>query len=246
MVFKAFLFDLDGTLVPMDMKTFIDGYFRAVSEKFAHIIEPEKLVSAINAGTMAMLKNTDPRKTNKDVFWEHFFSHIDHSREVFVSMFDEFYQKDFANLKTYTHPNPLARPLMEFLFEKGNQVVIATNPVFPETAVRERLKWVDIGDFPYHLVTTYENMHYCKPRIEYYREVLDFLGVDPQDCLMVGNDVEEDLVARDLGMKTFLVEDWLLNRSNLPIVTDYRGSFEDLVSFLKDATSSKKFCHPVR
>jgi len=221
----------------MDMKTFIDGYFRAVSEKFAHIIEPKRLVAAVHAGTMAMIRNSDPEKTNKDVFWEHFFTHIDQHQEDFVALFDEFYQKEFAGLKIYARPNPFARPLMEFLFEKGNQVVIATNPVFPETAVRERLKWVDIDDFPYYLVTTYENMHYCKPRVEYYWEILDFLGVEPQDCLMVGNDVEEDLVARELGMKTFLVEDWLLNRSNRPIVTDYRGSFEDLVCFLKDMLS---------
>ncbi|MDH7578095.1 MAG: HAD family hydrolase [Bacillota bacterium] len=231
-MFKALLFDLDGTLVPMNMDHFMREYFRAVTHKFANLVQPEKLVREILNGTMAMINNTDPEKTNKEVFWSHFLSRVNLPEEVLVPMFDEFYVSEFADLKCCAHPNPLARPLMDLLFEKGFQVAIATNPVFPERAIRERMSWVEIGDLPYALVTTYENSHFCKPRVEYYEEVIGHLGVKPQECLMIGNDVEEDLVARKLGVRTFLVEDWLLNPRDLPIETDYRGSFRDLASFL--------------
>ncbi len=232
-MFQALLFDLDGTLVPMNMETFMKEYFRAVARKFAHLIYPEKLIHNILDGTMAMVNNTDPEKTNKEVFWSHFLPRVSLPAEVLVSMFDEFYACDFAALKDCIQPNPLARPLMNSLFEKGFQIVIATNPVFPERAIQERLNWVEIGDLPYALVTTYENSHFCKPRVEYYEEVISYLGVKPQDCLMIGNDVEEDLIAGTLGIRTFLVDDWLLNARKLPIETDYRGSFGDLVSFLR-------------
>ncbi|MGB9793048.1 MAG: HAD family hydrolase [Thermacetogeniaceae bacterium] len=233
-MFTTFLFDLDGTLVPMDMEEFIAAYFQAVASKFARIIDPDKLVKGIWESTMAMVNNLDPQKTNKEIFWSHFSPRIGLPSDVLVGLFDEFYANDFPNIKRVARPNPLARPLLEQLIRNGHRVVIATNPIFPENAIRERLNWVDIGDLPYELITAYENMHFCKPRIEYYEEILACLNVRPEECLMVGNDVEEDLICRKLGIKTFLVEDWLLNPKNLPIETDYRGSFKELADFLCD------------
>ena len=114
-------------------------------------------------------------------------------------MFDEFYDREFASLKQATSANPLARPLMENLFQERFRVAIATNPIFPERAIRERLRWLEIDNLPYDLVTAYETMHFCKPNPDYYTEVLELLEVAPGDCLMIGNDVEEDLSAGSLG-----------------------------------------------
>lgn len=69
--------------------------------------------------------------------------------------------------------------------------------------------------------------------IEYFRTVLDELSLDPAECLMVGNDVEEDLVVCDLGVKTYLVTDTMENRKGLPIRTDYMGSLKELVDFVR-------------
>lgn len=236
-MFTTFLFDLDGTLVPMEMEQFVNAYFQAVSSKFAHIIEPKKMIKEIFEATMMMINNLDPRQTNKDVFWSYFVPRIGIPSEVLVPLFDEFYSNDFPNIKRVAKPNPLARPMLERLINRGYRVVVATNPIFPENAIRERMNWVEIGDLPYEMITTYENMHFCKPKIEYYEEILNCLKARPEECLMVGNDVEEDLVCRRLGMKTFLVEDWLLNTKNLPVETDYRGSFKDLTEFLQDAVN---------
>jgi len=236
-LFTTFLFDLDGTLLPMDMEHFMNAYFQAVGCKFAHLIEPKKLIKEIFDGTMVMINNLNPQQTNQEVFWSYFTPRIGIPPEVLVPLFDEFYNNDFTNIKRVTRPNPLARRVLDQLMKKGYRVAIATNPVFPENAIRERLNWVEIGDLPYALVTTYENMHFCKPKIEYYEEVLCSLDARPVECLMIGNDVEEDLVARKLGIKTFLVEDWLLNTKNLPIETDYRGSFKDLAEFLKQVVN---------
>jgi FMN phosphatase YigB (HAD superfamily) len=231
-VYKALLFDLDGTLLPMDIDVFMKAYFHAVTRRFAHLFQPDKLVRDILHGTAIMVGNCDRNRTNRDVFWSDFVSRVDHPAEALEPMFSEFYERDFAALKQAVLPNPLARPMMESLFRKGFQVAIATNPIFPGRAQQERLRWLEIDDLPYALVTDYETMHFCKPNIQYYEEVLELLGAAPGECLMIGNDVEEDLVAGSLGINTFLVEDWLLNIKNLPVKADYRGSFAELAAWL--------------
>ncbi len=232
-MYKALLFDLDGTLLPMDLDVFTKAYFHGVTRKFAHL-RPDKLIGDILHGTASMVKSCDRNSTNREVFWADFAARVGSPAGVLEPMFDEFYDREFASLRQVTLANPLARPLMENLFRKGFRVVIATNPIFPERAIRERLRWLEIDGLPYDLVTTYETMHFCKPNPDYYTEVLELLEIAPGDCLMIGNDVEDDLIAGNLGIRTFLVEDCLLNPKNLPIETDYRGSFADLAAYLGD------------
>ncbi|HBG22672.1 MAG: HAD family hydrolase [Syntrophaceticus sp.] len=231
---EVILFDLDGTLVPMDLDYFTKSYMQALCTKFFDLIPPQKLVHEIWQGTYRIANDLDPGRTNKDVFWEYFLPKFSIDAEILISMFDDFYNQDFAQLKKTTKPNPDARSVIDTLLEKGYRVGIATNPIFPARAIEERLNWVGVADLPYSLVTTYEKMHYCKPHVEYYQEIVEMIDVCPERCLMVGNDVEEDLAARKLGMKTFLVEDCLLNTRNLNIKTDYRGSFAGLVEFIEE------------
>ena len=48
---KVVLFDLDGTLLPMDQDKFIEAYFGGLVKKLApHGYEPQKLIGGINAG----------------------------------------------------------------------------------------------------------------------------------------------------------------------------------------------------
>jgi FMN phosphatase YigB (HAD superfamily) len=231
-LYKAILFDLDGTLLPMDMDTFLKAYFHSVTRKFAHLLPPDRLIGDILHGTDAMVKSCDWNTTNREVFWSSFAPRTGIPAEVLEPMFDEFYGREFTGLQRVTGANPLARPLIEKLFRRGYRVAIATNPIFPERAISERLRWLELDTLPFDLVTTYETMHFCKPSPDYYTEVRRMLAVAPGDCLMVGNDVEEDLIAGSLGIKTFLVEDWLLNTRNLPVQADYRGSFADLAVYL--------------
>lgn len=242
-MFDVILFDLDGTLVPMDMEAFTKAYFESVCARFARMVPPDNLMREILRGTMMMVNDLDPARTNCEVFWAYFSQRIGMDAGVLIPLFEDYYSRDFPHLKSMTRPNPRARPVMEALIAKGFRVGIATNPVFPTRAVEERLRWVDVADMPFCLVTTYENMHFCKPRIEYYKEVADILGVLPERCLMVGNDVEEDLAARKIGMKTFLVEDCLLNTGNLPVQTDYRGSFQDMEVFVNGLECTRADTH---
>ena len=83
------------------------------------------------------------------------------------------------------------------------------------------------------MVTTYENASACKPSLAYYENILRDFDLKPEECVMVGNDVDEDMVARKLGMRTFLLTDHLINRSNQNIDLFAHGDFQTLLAYLK-------------
>jgi FMN phosphatase YigB (HAD superfamily) len=227
------MFDLDGTLIHFEFEGFMRAYLAAVGARVAPVMDPRRFVSQLLKSTEAMMANLDPNRTNQEVFMEDFFSKMDLPQDVLMPVIDSFYREDFPNLAGTLgiRPLPAARPVLEDLFRRGYEVVIATNPVFPRVATEERLRWGGIGDLPFRLVTVYEDCHFCKPNPEYYEEVLSMIGRKPEECIMVGNDVDEDLAAGELGIKTYLVEDCLMGSGALGFKPDYRGKFNDLVGF---------------
>lgn len=230
-MFKAVLFDLDGTLLPMDTDLFLEQYLKLLSQATAPYIKPELFVPKLLEATYKMVANKDPGKTNEQVFIEEFFAATDLEPEIMMPVFKKFYQRDFCRLAEVCTPEPIVPLLVREALAKYI-TVIATNPVFPHIAIKERLRWVGIADLPFALITSYENMHYCKPHLEYYLEILEAINVKPEECLMVGNDVGEDLVAREIGMKTFLIDSHLINRCNRDYETDYQGSLRDCLDLI--------------
>ena len=233
-MFKAVLFDLDGTLLPIDTDQFLQEYLKLLSGFTAPYMEPQAFVACLLEATFCMIGDRDPGRTNEQVFMEKFFALTGLAPEVMMPVFDRFYATEFCRLQAICSANPVVPELVAAAQGLG-KVVIATNPVFPRQAIQERLRWVGLAGVSFDLITSYEIMHFCKPHIEYYEEIVDLIGVAPEDCLMVGNDVDEDLVAREIGMKTFLVEPYLINRTGRDFVTDYRGSLEDCLALLVDS-----------
>ncbi|NLA58757.1 MAG: HAD family hydrolase [Firmicutes bacterium] len=228
------LFDLDGTLVHYKFDDFLKAYLEGAARKVAHLIEPQRFVKQLLDATEAMVKSLDKARTNKQVFWDHFANGLEVPLQDLVFLLDEFYLQDYPKIREMigVAPHPVARSLVQQLIGKGYEVVLATNPVFPAVAIYERMRWGGVEDLPYALVTTYENSRFCKPNVQYYAEILEKLGRRPHECIMVGNNTCEDLVAGDLGIKTFLVEDYLVDDGPFSREPDYRGSFEDMVDFL--------------
>ncbi len=231
---KTILFDLDGTLLPIDMEMFLKPYLRSLGEKCAHLIEPKRLIDLILEATDAMINNLNPKRTNEEVFFEYFLSQVDTSRSIWEPLFSTFYEEDFPKLREYCGgSNLLARVILKEVRDRGMDAIIATNPVFPMVAILERMHWAGISDFQFKIITSYENMHFCKPNVEYYEEILDMIGADPEETLMVGNDMQEDMSASVIGIKTFLIEDWLIDRGAPQYEPDFRGSLEEFCVFLR-------------
>ena len=66
----------------------------------------------------------------------------------------------------------------------------------------------------------------------YYQDLLNKLGLQPEECLMVGNDAQEDMAAQKLGIHVFLLPKWLVNRHNLDISSYPQGDFDDLIRYI--------------
>lgn len=231
------LFDLDGTLLPMDQDVFVKTYFGMLAKKLAsHGYHPEQLIDAIWSGTAAMIKNTGA-KTNEEVFWDNFVSRYGEKAKEDLPLFDEFYREDFDAVQTVCGYNPKAAEILDNIKKLGVRVALATNPLFPSIATEKRMGWAGLSPEDFELYTTYENSNYCKPNLEYYKEIAKKLGVEPEECLMVGNDVRDDMVVLELGMKVFLLTDCLINKGNVDIDKFPHGDFEQFSQFLDEVLS---------
>lgn len=229
---EAVLFDLDGTLLAVDMDLFWKAYFDHLARHFADLVPPARFIDILQIATKAMMRNADPNRTNKEVFWAEFLPRAALDPEVVMPRADRFYEEKFGLLADYAAPAPLARDAVAAAVALGVPVVIATNPIFPRRAVEHRLAWAGLADVPFDLITTYEFMHACKPHHLYYEEIARLLESDPSRCLMVGNDEVDDMSAAEVGMSCFLVEDTAAGRRARGKIA-YRGSMADLLEHLR-------------
>ncbi|HEY3364383.1 MAG TPA: HAD family hydrolase [Symbiobacteriaceae bacterium] len=215
---NTILFDLDGTLLPIDTDEFVRGYMKALAGHAGHLVPPQLLVQQVMASTHKMIENVDPNLTNAAVFAADFFPKVGRSEAELMPVFDSFYREKFPALKATCPGIPgIAREVVQAALDKGYEIVLATNPLFPRLAIEERMRWVGVEDMPWRLVTTYEDMCACKPRPQYYEEILRKIGRKPEECLMVGNDVDEDGIAGQLGLAVYIVTDHLIKRSDRPL-----------------------------
>lgn len=227
------LFDLDGTLLPMDNEEFTKYYFGLLCKKLAPFgYQPQELIDAVWAGTAAMVKN-DGSVNNEVVFWKRFVEILGERALETRSVIEDFYNNEFNQAKIICGFNHELVDLVHSLKERGIRVVLATNPIFPSIATENRIRWAGLEPEDFELYTTYENIGYCKPNPEYYLEILRRLKVTPEECMMVGNDVAEDMVAETIGMKVFLLTDHLINKKDADITQYTNGDAAHLNLLLK-------------
>ncbi len=229
---KAILFDLDGTLLPMDQDTFVKAYFKGLAGcVLPYGYKPEELVKFIWGGISAMVAN-DGSVTNEEIFWKAFVNVYGESALEDRKYFDEYYKNDFDKVKDACGFNPRVKPFIDRLKTKGVKLALATNPLFPQVATKARIGWAGLEPEDFLLYTTYETSRHCKPNPDYYNDILQELGLSGEECIMVGNDVAEDMVAEKLGMKVFLLTDCLINKTGRDISGYPNGNLEDLERYL--------------
>lgn len=233
MSIKAVLFDLDGTLLPMDQDTFIKAYLGGMAKKLApHGYDPEVLVKAVYAGMKAMTTN-DGSSTNEVAFWNAFTSILGEKVREDMPIFDDFYRNEFQDVKNICGFLPEAATTVRKLKEMGYRVALATTPMFPSIATESRIRWAGMEPEDFEIFTTYEHYHFCKPNLNYYKELIEKMGLQPEECLMVGNDVGEDMVTEELGMRVFLLPADLINKVEKDISQYPQGDLTDLLKFVE-------------
>ena len=230
---KTILFDLDGTLLPLDQDYFIQCYFKSMTKAMAaHGYEPETFMKVVLKGTAAMAMN-DGSITNEEALWRSFNESYGRDTRCDEPLYVQFYENEFQKLQEVCGFHPMAAQLVRDLRKKGYGIILATNPMFPAIATHSRIRWAGLYPEDFDLVTTYENSSHSKPNVAYYRDILETMNLKPEECLMVGNDVDEDMIAETLGMKVFLLTDCLLNRKNKDISGYPQGSFPELAEYIR-------------
>lgn len=226
---QAILFDLDGTLLDLDLRAFLDRYFEALelasrplSARFA---DPGFFMRALQESVGMMMRPHDG-ETNRDAF----FRHLKERTEVDLAdewpVYERFYAEVFPTLGGAASQAPGARRAVTVARDLGLGVAIATNPIFPRIAVEHRLSWAGLHDLELDVITSYEDMLACKPHPEYFLQTAAMLGVAPVDCLMVGDDRVLDMAAADVGMRTYYVG------SDPGVHADMHGDLTELADLL--------------
>lgn len=235
MAITTVLFDLDGTLLPMeDQDLFAMTYLKGLATRVAPAgYDPKALVSAVWKGTEAMIRN-DGSCLNEARFWEVFTSLMGEKALEDMPLFDAYYRENFDSVQSVCGFNPAAREIIDLVKAKGLRPVLATNPFFPAIATQKRVRWAGLQPEDFAYITTYENSSFCKPNPNYYRELLDKLDLKPEACVMVGNDAYEDTAAAQLGIPVFLLTDCLLNKKNLDYSQYPQGGFPELRAFIEN------------
>lgn len=236
---NTILLDLDGTVLSMDMDLFMKIYFSEMSKAFSDLPEDREVAKNIWVAIDATIKNTDPDRFNEEVFMDAYAKLIVGNIYEHKQRFDTFYDAGYLKTKASVQENEWIRRSINLLKEKGYQLVLATNPIFPLKAILHRIRWAGFEPEEFSYISSFEKNHFCKPQIKYYEEVLTQIGKSPEECLMVGNDVQEDMIISQLGVKTYLINNHILNRTTEPIQVDHQGDYEAFFDFVKELPTLK-------
>ena len=211
-MYNTILFDLDGTLAPFLQDEFVRAYFQLLLRRL-----------------VPMGWDGD---SLRQAFWDVFARELGTQALDLENILEDFYTRDFDGARSALREDADRSSLIRSLREKGYGLVLATNPIFPASAVRTRLGWVGLAASDFDYITTYENCRHSKPNPGYYEDILAQIGRQGGECLMVGNNPVDDMAAREAGMEVYLVTDYLENAGNLPLEGYPRGSFRELEALL--------------
>jgi len=233
-MFDAILFDLDGTLINNNMRTFVDEYFSTLGPRIEQYCPDGDYVSAVLEANKPMFRSKKSRAALQTLFLREFKNITGLDEKKVKKIFYDYYENEYKNINV-VKPVKYALECLHAAAKITDNIVVATVPIFPVVAIRQRLIWGNITNYNFKLITGCDVMHSSKPYPEYYLEITKKLKCDPEKCLMIGNDHIDDLSAKAVGMQTFLVKKHQVNRGRGVYKADHSGNMKALIRFLKKA-----------
>ncbi len=230
---EAVFFDLDGTLVEVDMHRFVPVYLHRLTEQMRELVEPARAIRAMHHAVAAMFANQDIGKTLETLLLEVLHDKLAITPQQYRECLKQFLRDDLDGLRPLVAGHALSSRLINAARARGWQVILATNPIFPRAVVDARVEWGGLDGDRFHHVTAYETDHFCKPNPEFFRENLALLEVEAERCLMVGNDTLHDLSASQVGMQTCLLTPWCIRRPGARYRPDWQGRHEELLAMIE-------------
>lgn len=231
---RLIMTDLDCTLLLMNQDKYIDLYVKEIAKLFYENGYDGKHIAKATMQSSFMMAKNDGTKTNEEAFKLAFASLVKERAQEAIDIFPQVYSDRYDVIRSVTAVNPYAKEIVKLMKEHADYIVVATQPMFPLEAVRKRLSWTGLSDTDFDYVTTYDSCTFCKPNPLYYKEIMDRFSATPENTIMIGNDITEDILpCQKLGVDTFLVEDGLINTIDYDISKLRKGSYPDLIEYLK-------------
>ncbi|MCD8119836.1 MAG: HAD family hydrolase [Lachnospiraceae bacterium] len=231
---NTIIFDLDGTLLPMEQDAFEDTFYKSLHHYFQGLgYESEALKNALENGMTAMLENNG-FQSNREAFETVIDTAYGKKASKFFRDYKKYFRKDFDIARLNTRPIPDAPNCIRTLQTKGYSLVLASSPFLPEEAILKELDWAGLSRHDFLYIATYENSCYAKTNLQFYRSLPKKIGRTPGDCLVVGNDVAEDMCAVAVGFDVFLIKDCLVNRKELDYCDCKQGSFGSFLEYVDE------------
>ncbi len=199
---KAVLLDMDNTLLHNPDARFAAAFRGLFDQFFRDEFGVEGSVAALRDGFSNIGRTRETFPTNAEAMLDCLELALPLSREEIAGSMARFYDEIYGALEPFIEPVAGADTLIKQLLEQGLLVAVATNPLYPESAILQRLEWAGLGDWisEFAFITHSENMHYAKPQPEYHAEVIARVGVEPDEALMVGDSAVNDIQpARFMG-----------------------------------------------
>ena len=233
---KAVLFDLDDTLLRLNLTAFVTRYVAGASRLLASVARTSPValgVPYLRAFLAMDAQDREDSLTNEQLFNKIILETTgipldDPVIADLMSYYETQIVPGFSGGLVAARPVPGAREAIEAVHDAGLICALATNPTFSLDCDRTRMGWAGVSEKDFSLVSTYANSTRCKPSVRYYQEFANQLGVRLEECLMVGNDAVRDIVRPDCGLRTAYVgHAW-------PRDAVWRGSMERLARELPD------------
>ncbi len=202
---KGFIFDLFGTLVT-DM-----NYKERIKEILPEV-DYAKLHEFIN------INDFDSKEYCSESINQHFKLHFTNEHKVEILNRIE----EWCNEQTLF---PDVFTVLEILKEKGTKMAIISNC---SNLVSDIITKFQLEKY-FDTILLSHKVGIAKPNQKIYETCLDRLSIDASQVIMIGNNLEEDvIVPRSLGIKTFLFDPW----NEFPNLNNKILDFKEILSFL--------------
>ncbi len=230
------LIDLDDTLLQNSMDKFVPAYLLALSQHLATVIAPDQLIQHLMRATQIMMSNDRPDKTLKETFDQAFYPAIGVAEQQIHVQIEQFYRDIFPQLQYLTQPMPGVAEFVNEAINRGYDLVIATNPLFPRQAILHRLSWAGLSNqiSSFRFIPSYETLHFAKPNPAYFAELMARTGWLDQPAVMIGDDLQNDIYpAKKAGLSTY----WVTKEN--PKELQDRGELNQILNWI-DQTDQEK------
>lgn len=212
-VIRAVLFDLDDTLVRLNLTAFLTRYVAGCSRLLASVARTNPIALGLPYVRAFLAMDAQDRQdslTNEQIFNKVMLETTgipldDPVIADLVTYYETEIVPGFGDGLVAARPVEGARRAIQAVHDAGLICALATNPTFSLACDRARMGWAGVDEKDFALISTAANSTRCKPSVRYYQEFANQLGVRLEECLMVGNDAARDIVRPDCGLRTAYV-----------------------------------------